>query len=104
MNLIDKLKALREGYKSFGHNLGIEVHNKAINKAIEIVEAHNPWISVEDDSPDTDRNVFVMDTDPSQVAVGHYHKAFGWVVHDDAIGDVTHFMEIPQRKPKTTKP
>lgn len=100
MNLIDKLKTLFLPIKSqpneyeYGYQIGIE-------KAIEIVEAHDPWISVDDELPDTNREVFIMDSTPDYVDVGYFSKRKkNWVVYNGVLGKVTHYMEIP----KTTKP
>ena len=107
MNLIDKLKALREIHQSFGHNLGVEVYNKAIKKCIEIVEAHDPFIDVDDELPPLNENG-VSD----EVILRHDHKDGFYhtiATRDDVMwytynakenSEIISWMPIP----KTTKP
>ena len=100
MNLIDKLKATKESCTFKGYH----PYKEGLKKAINIVEAHDFWISTKIKPPmiegEEQSDEVLVKLDSGSYAIGGYIN--GWYVNDDryVMDKVIAWMPIP----KTTKP
>lgn len=72
----------------------IEVAGDAFEAGVEWADGHPRWISVEDELPEKGEVVFI--TDGELTDTGFYDYDDAWQPYMQWLGDITHWMPLPQ--------